>query len=64
MFQALGYEGASASAAEWLSNISPIVLFLGGVALMLTLAGLGLLLIAARAKAGSSAASGLDKKLR
>lgn len=64
MFEALGYAGASASAVEWLSNLSPIVVFLGGVALMLSLAGLGLLLISARSKSAESGPSGLDKNLR
>lgn len=64
MFQALGYDGASAAAVEWLSNLSPIIVFLGGIALMLTLVGFGLLLFAARAASANSAPSGLDKKLQ
>jgi len=43
MFDALGYDGVSASAATWLTNLSPIIVLMGGIALSLTFAGLGLM---------------------
>lgn len=64
MFNSLGYDGAAASAVEWLQNLSPIVIFIGGVALALTLAGLALALVASSRSSAGAAPSGLDKDVR
>lgn len=55
MFQSLGYSGVAPMAATWLSNLSPILIFLAAIPLALTLAGLGLALMGSR---GSDTASG------
>lgn len=64
MFESLGYAGASASAGTWLSEMSPILLLLGAVALALVIGGLGLAFVGVRSASRSSAPSGLDEKMR
>jgi len=59
MFSALGYDGVSASVSTWLSNISPIIVLMGGIALALSIAGLGLALIGGRSSAGQSESVGV-----
>lgn len=58
MFNTLGYSGVSASATEWLTNLSPIIVLMGGIALALSFAGLGLMWFSRSSSSGESVGSG------
>lgn len=53
MLNSLGYNNVTSEAGVWLSNMSPILLLLGGLVLSLVLAGIGLSLFS-----GASASRG------
>lgn len=65
MFSALGYDGVAAQASTWLTDLSPILVLLGGVALSLVLGGMAIAVVG-RGRSGSTSSghAGLDKRMR